>query len=1051
LPQVIETYGLSPMQAGMLFQSLSEQDLGIAIEQVVATLRENLDEELFIRAWQRVAERHEVLRTRFRWKGIAEPLQDVMDRVQIPVARHDWRDLAVTERDQRFQALLENDRVRGFDLTQAPLTRLTLVRVAKSEYWAVWTFHHALLDGRSYPLVLQEVFTFYEAFSCGKEVNLPLPRPYRDHIDWLRKLDHGAAKFYWQSVFSGFRAPTPLTATLDREGEQVSQKVWGTQELRFSAALTTALKARAREASVTLNNLLQGAWALLLHRYGGEEDIVFGATRACRRSSVSGADQMIGLLINTLPMRVRIDPDTRVVPWLQTFRTQQLDLRDYEHTPLIKIHSWSDVPRNAPLFESILVFENQTLDAQLSRLGQNWAKRHFVNFGQAGFPLSLVAWGDRELLLHLDYSRRRFADDIAERMLGHLQTLLEGMEANLQVRLRDLSLLTPAEHRRLLVEWNNMSSEQPSDALLHDLIEAQAARTPNAVAVVSGGQALSYGELDRRANQLASALRKRGVGPEVLVGLCTNRTAATIIALLGVLKAGGAFIPLDPEYPEDRLAFMLEDSGAKVLVTEESVRTLSFLLPSVCDVIYLDKDAPTLAAESHETPPSDVEPSNLAYAIYTSGSTGRPKAVMVTHRGLCNLAINEKRLYGIGPQSRVLQFASLSFDTSLSEIALALCSGAALYIEAKATTLPGRTLERYIDHEKITVLSLTPSALAMLDPEVTPSVEAVIVGGEPCPTALALRWQDRCRFFNAYGPTETTITTTYAEYRHGELPPLIGRPFPNVRVYILDKWLQPVPVGVSGELYVSGVGVARGYVGRPNLSAERFIPDPFSDKAGALMYRTGDFGRWRSDGQIDFVGRIDDQVKIRGFRIELGEVEAVLCEHPDVRQAAVHLWQVKANDVRIVACCVPLSAGALAPIRLRKHLHARLPEYMIPQHFLAVDQIPLTPIGKVDRHRLPTPVVTESHIGRQEAPSNPIETTLAEIWTNLVNPTLPVGRFDKFFEIGGHSLLGVQALEHIEAKLGVRLDFRVLFHESLADIAIKCRSERISEKAGRAD
>lgn len=594
---------------------------------------------------------------------------------------------------------------------------------------------------------------------------------------------------------------------------------------------------------------------------------------------------------------------------------------------------------------------------------------------------------------------------------------------------------------------NDTDIQCPAGSLLHNLFEAQAVRTPNAVAVVSNGRTLSYSRLDRRANQLANALRKRGVGPDILVGLCMSRTADMIIALLAILKAGGAYVPLDPEYPTDRLAFMLEDCTAKVLITEESLRGFLPPLPAGSEVIYLDRDAETLAAERQDKPLSELDPCSLACAIYTSGSTGQPKAALLTHCGLVNLALSEIRLYGIGPQSRVLQSTSLSFDTSLSEIAMALCSGAALYVEARATILLGADLERYVEREKITVLSLTPSALAVLDPTAASSVEQLIVGGEPCSAKLAVRWMNQCRFFNAYGPTETTITATCVEYRDGALPPLIGRPLPNVRVYVLDEALEPVAVGVTGELYIGGIGVARGYLGRPELSDERFLPDPFCDGAGALMYRTGDFGRWRSDGQIEFIGRIDDQVKIRGFRVELGEIEANLAEHPDVRQAAVHLWTVKPDDVRIVACCVPAKAGILASISLRKHLRARLPEYMIPQHFLLVNEIPLTPNGKVDRRRLPTPVVTESRIGRHEALLDQLEETIAAIWTKLLHPARPISRSDNFFDMGGHSLLGLQALRQIEDRLGVSLDLLILFQESLADIATRCRSERLPGKA----
>ena len=386
MTSVIDTYELSPMQAGMLFHAVSGGDPGVDIEQVVATLHEPLDEAHFLRAWQRVAERHPILRSRFRWEGVAEPVQDVIDRVQIPVERFDWRALAEAERRERFQALLDHDRARGFDLGQAPLMRLALVRAAEREHWVLWTFHHALLDGRSCLLVLREVFAFHEAFSRGGDADLPLPRPYRDYIEWLRKLDHDAAKPYWQDALSGFRAPTPLVVARDREAEHVTGGAWGAHEIRLSAALTTALRERAREASVTLNNLLQGAWALLLHRYSGESDIVFGATRACRRSALGGADDMVGLFINTLPIRVRIDPESELVPWLQQLRAQQVALREYEHTPLVKVQGWSDVPRGTPLFESILVFENQTLDARLRALGGAWSERRFLSSRPGKLP-----------------------------------------------------------------------------------------------------------------------------------------------------------------------------------------------------------------------------------------------------------------------------------------------------------------------------------------------------------------------------------------------------------------------------------------------------------------------------------------------------------------------------------------------------------------------------------------------------------------------------------------------------------------------------------------
>ena len=545
-------------------------------------------------------------------------------------------------------------------------------------------------------------------------------------------------------------------------------------------------------------------------------------------------------------------------------------------------------------------------------------------------------------LLTLDLREDAFDEKQRERVAAHFLQLVDSFLENSNGSLNQAKLLTETERRQLLVEWNSTDTDNSAGALLHELFEAQSARIPDAVAVVSDGRTVSYRELDRRANQLAHALRKRGVGADILVGLCLNRTTDMIVALLAVLKAGGAYVPLDPEYPADRLAFMLEDCGAKVLITEESLGTSLPPLPAVSEAIFLDSDAEAIAAESQDKPRSEVDPSNLAYAIYTSGSTGQPKAALLTHRGLLNLAVSEIRLYGIGPQSRVLQFASLSFDTSLSEIAMALCSGAALYVEERDTILPGPDLEPLpragkdyrpfaysvgARHASIPVPLPAWSRSSWAASPARPSWPRAGRAGAASLTPMVLP--------RPPSPPPTLNTAT-GRCHHSSA----GR-YPTYGSTSLTRRSSRFRVGVPGELYIGGIGVARGYLSRPKLNAERFLPDPFYDKPGALMYRSGDFARWRADGQIEFIGRIDDQVKIRGFRIELGEIEAVLAEHPDVRQAAVHLWTVQANDVRIVACCVPAKAGVLAPVSLRKHLRARLPEYMVPQYFLPVEEIPL--------------------------------------------------------------------------------------------------------------
>ena len=519
---VIDTYELSPMQAGMLFHSVSGGEPGVYAEQVVAKLCEPLDETQFLRAWQRVVERHAAFRSRFRWEGVAEPMQEVVDRVQIPLERFDWRAAAEAERQQRFQALLDHERLRGFDLDQAPLMRLVLVRAAEHVHWVLLTMHHAVMDGRSRFLLWREIFIFYEAFLRGEDADVPLPRAYREHIEWLGRLDYDSAKPYWQGLLAGFRAPTSLVVARGREAESVTGGARGTHEILLTAPLTAALKQRAREASVTLNILLQGAWALLLHRYCGEADIVFGVTRACRGSGLDGAKDMFGLFINTLPIRVRIDPESELVPWLRQLWAQHVALREREHTPLPKILGWSDVPRGTPLFESILVFDHHTLDEELRALDGARGERRFLNFGHTNYPLTVVAYGNDQLVLQIEYSRKRFDDAVVARMLGHLQSLLEGMAACPQSRLKDLPLLTDAEQRQAISGWN-IAASLPQGPCLHERFERQVERTPDAVALVYEGQRLSYAELNRRANRLAHQLRELGVTPDQLVGLRIER------------------------------------------------------------------------------------------------------------------------------------------------------------------------------------------------------------------------------------------------------------------------------------------------------------------------------------------------------------------------------------------------------------------------------------------------------------------------------------------------------------------------------------------------
>jgi amino acid adenylation domain-containing protein len=1037
---VIDTYELSPMQAGLFFHAASGADSGVDIEQVVATLHEPLDEARFLRAWQRMAERHPILRTRFRWQGVTEPVQDVIDRVQIPVEQFDWCALTEAQRQRRFQALLDHDRARGFDIGQAPLMRLALVRAAEREHLVLWTIHHILLDGQSGFLLLQEVFAFYAAFLRDEDVDLPLPRPYRDYIEWLRKLDYDSAKAYWQGLLAGFSAPTPLVVERDRKAIQLPGRVWGTHEIRLSASLTAALRKRAREATVTLSMLLQGAWAMLLHRYSGESEVVFGVTRACRGSGLDGVGGIVGPLINTLPIRVSIDPESELLTLLQRLRAQQVALRDYEHTPLVKVQGWSDLPRGMPLFETILVFDTHTLDTRLRALGEAWSGRRFLALGQTNYPLTVIAYGDRELLLQIEYSRQRFDDAVVARMLGHLQTLLEGIAAQPQARLRDLPLLTDAERQQLFEVWNQTSVAYPPTRCVHEMFEEQARIRPDALAAQSGGRKLTYRELDQRAERLAEQLRSHGVRSNSLVAIYLERSIEMLVGLLSVWKAGGAYVPIDPEYPVERVRFMLEDTKAVVVLTHKH---LSGALPSsAAAILHLDAEWDSVAAGAdRRAAHPDPSPDRLAYVIYTSGSTGRPKGVPIKHENLCNLICWHQRAYEVTPTDRATQIAGPAFDASVWEIWPYLTAGASVHIPDDATRLDARLLIRWLTDRQITLSFLpTPLAESVLR-ETWPqgaALRVLLTGGDKLNQRPAHELP--FRLVNHYGPTENTVVSTCAEVQAQDAsnaaPPPIGRPLPNTQAYVLDRHLQPLPIGVPGELFVGGVQLTSGYWNRPELTAQQFISDPFHAEPGARLYKTGDLVRFLPDGNIDFLGRIDHQVNIRGFRIELGEIEFAIARHPAIREVVVIAREDVPGDKRLIAYFVAANPAADLIDELRSLARARMPEYMVPANFVSLDALPRTRNGKVDRKALPAPGATDlAPRLRATTPRTPTEEMLVSAFREVLERE-DFGVFDSFFDLGGHSLMAMRLMSKVRLASGIDLPIRNLFERpSVAALA----------------
>ncbi len=1052
--QIEDIYTLSPMQQGMLFHYIMDPSSGVYLEQMRCNLEGDLNVDAFQKAWQQVVNRHPVFRTAFVWEDVDEPVQVVYRQIDIQIEQKDWRDLPSKEQQKRLEEFLQEDLRKGLDLTDAPLMRLFLIRLEDRKYHFVWTHHHLLLDGWTLPLVLREVFTFYEAYSRGQEVYLEPSPPYRDYIAWLQQQDVSKAEAFWRQNLKGFIRPTPLPYDVPPGAKKITEKKYAKEVHFLPQELSARLDAFARENKITLSTIFQAAWGFLLHTYSGEDDVVFGATFSGRPADLPGADSIVGLFINTLPIRQVFDPNRSVLEHLKQLQLQQAEIRQYEYSHLIQIQGWSDVPRGVPLFESILVFENYPVDSTLKEQGGSLQIRDVTMVERTNYPITFVVSPGKKMNMHISYDANAFKTATIRRMLRHLENLLRQMVQQPHQSWVNLNVLDEAEKQRLLVEWNNTALDYPRESLVPRLFEEQVERTPEAVAVVYRDQQITYRELNKRANRIANYLRAQGVGPEVLVGIFLDRSPDMVASILGVLKAGGAYLPLDPSNPKERLAFILEDAGAQILLTHSHLLKLlpDTNLPAVC----LDSDWNTIAPFSAQNPGVALSPGNLAYVIYTSGSTGRPKGTLIHHQGLLNYLMWCKHAYPLEAGQGAPVYSSISFDLTITGLFSPLLVGRRIELIPEEYGI--ETLSKALQSgTHFSLIKITPAHLELLNQQLanrpfSGRTSAFVIGGENLLAETIAFWQQKApdtMLINEYGPTETVVgSCVYQipgdEPLSGSVP--IGRPIINTQLYILNSHLQPVPVGVSGELFISGEGVARGYLRRPDLTAEKFLPNPFSGKPGDRMYRTGDLARFREDGIIEFLGRIDNQVKIRGFRIELGEIEAVLSEHPAVREAVVLAREDAPGDRRLVAYLVPKNESLPGVTELRQFLEEKLPSYQIPSAFVVLDEFPLTPNGKVDRRALPAPEQSRSDLlGQYVAPRTPVEELLATIWSDVLGVDR-VGVTDNFFELGGHSLLATQLISRIRDAFQVEIPLNSLFEvQNLGEMASLIETTRQRE------
>ncbi|MEV2250526.1 amino acid adenylation domain-containing protein [Streptomyces sp. NPDC050147] len=990
-----EVWPLSPLQEGLLFHtSFDGEGPDVYALQTVISIAGPLDPECFRASWQALLDRHAALRASFHERKSGAPVQLIARTVQLPWQETDLSGLAEPERTARAAELAAQEHAKRLDLAAAPLLRLLLIRLADQRHQLVLTTHHILMDGWSMPVLLNELATVYAA--GGDTRTLPPVAGYRGYLAWLNRQDKAAARAAWQAELTGVEEPT-LVTTADRKRTAVLPREC---RLDLSGPATRALTELARTQGLTVNTVVQGAWALVLARLARRTDVVFGATVAGRPAELPGAESMVGLLINTLPVRVRLRPELPVLELLTGLQQRQSELMAHQHLGLAEIQRAAGPGAG---FDTLVVYESfpRAPEPRGDR-----TETYTISGGETrqatNYPLTVGVTPHDRLRIELAYRPDLCEAMEAERIAARLVRVLEQVAADPLVRVGEIELLAAGERARVVGEWNATARPVGSETLV-ERIRAWAVRAPDAVAVRCGSEAVSYGELEARSNRLARYLRRQGVRSESRVGLRLSRGVEMVVSMLAVWKAGGAYVPLDPEYPADRLEFMTVDSGASVVIDAE----------------WLDEARAEIAWEADGPLEASADLDQLAYVIYTSGSTGRPKGVAVAHRGVANLVEAMGPVLGAGPGEVTLQFASFSFDASVLDVAATLASGGTLAIATGEERTDPQALAAMIRNSGVTVASVVPSLLGVLDPQAVPGVRNWVLGAERLTAGLAAKWRARAGLWNTYGPTEATVMTTAVALPAGltsdDEAPAIGSPLPNTQAYVLDEFLRPVPVGATGEVYLAGAGLARGYLGRRELTAERFVACPYA--GGGRMYRTGDLAKWSDDGLLHFQGRADEQVKIRGFRIELDEIETVLTTHPDITQATVIV-----RDDRIAAYTV--SEAELDPAAIREFATTRLPDHMVPATITALETLPLTPNGKIDKASLPAPDIAHAP---SRAPSTPVEELLCTLFAEVLGAG-EVGADDDFFQLGGDSIMSMQLASRVR-RAGWVISPRQVFEE----------------------
>lgn len=1048
-----DIYPLSPLQEGMLFHKLFNEHSDTYIQSILFEGQSHDQIDLLIDALQKVVNRHDVLRTALLWDALPRAVQVVCRSVVLPV-----EDLALDACPDPVKKISEMMRsgTEKIDLRQAPLVRLKVARSVDGPRWhAVLQVHHVVCDHQSLQTLVAEVL----ACLAGQEATLPTPMPYRNHVaDMMAERQTRNANAYFSRKFADVVEPT---ASFGIFNERTENGRIGEARCTLNPILSRKIRLSARRMGLSAARLFHAGWGLVVALVSGSEDVVFGTVVLAARQRNSEAQRMLGMSVNTLPLRLQLSGVT-IEEFVRQTHQELVDLLEFEQIPLASIQRHSGIPGGGELFSALFNYRRSASDTlphgtsaggiRVLAKGEAWTNYSVaIAVDDLGGDFSLLAQTDPAIDPH----------QIVAYLETAMQSMVSALEHAPQTPARALAVIPDMQVQQIVESFNSTQMAYPKKNLIHEIFDEQARRRPDMVAAVREGASISYAQLKDRSDLLALYMRDIGVGPDRLVGICAEPSLEMLVAVIAVWKAGAAYVPLDPSYPAERLAYMLEDAAPLMVLTQENLK--GRLPRTSATVISLDHEWTKIAQHNTESraETTDLHSHHLAYAIYTSGSTGQPKGVMIEHRHVLNLWTGLEALYDqVGSCQRVALNASLNFDASVQQIVQLLSGRTVVLVPQRLRRDAGMLLE-FFDQQRVECVDCTPSQLrtwlaAGLLEAGRHSLRMVLVGGEAIDTELwsTLARSPEMEFFNVYGPTECTVDVTVARLKDDTTKPHIGRPMTNRRVYILDQYKRPMPAGVSGEIYIGGAGVGRGYLNRDELTFERFIADPFiTDDPEARMYRTGDLGRLRADGMLDYLGRNDRQIKLRGYRIELGEIEAQLLRHPWVGQAAVVVRNKAEAQEQLVAYVVPaertVDVEEPGTEELRRHLQARLPEHMLPSAFVVLERMPLTPSGKLDRRGLPAPGVDAYATQPYEPPHGDIESLLAKIWCELLRVER-VGRRQSFFDLGGHSVLAMQVMTRVHASLSLQVPVRLLFEsptiEKLAVQIDQLRRARLLER-----